>query len=986
MRLKVLVASLTIAFSCSAVARTAQVCPGPALPPAGCFDVDTSIIGDRPFDEYVITHPGRLLVDVAQRRQEIAALDPYLGGRYCAVNPASFVAGSLPSIAFSDATITFRESRWTDPGGVVRVREYATVAFTGISSSDGTTYPRFGLTFNREQNDPILRLEFFPSVDSNLVGIPGLYRDVYFNVDVVHGANLFQDVSDLSPELRRMLLGIAYRLPSVLSAVPHVTVVPGAVDPLWNLSGVSQAGAQFSSIGFRTATPTFTPILTLSCATGACAEFNDLVRFRDFVVWYGGDYIGTARPEIGAALLDNLRAWAQANALTSYPGATTAGDFQPKYQLQWFLIPVLQAWSVLRKDSIVSPQDRALVDAWLTRVISYALEPFGGPGAPENPFNVGYLVRGLRMAWGIMTGDDNAVAEGMEKVVMGLHQMRSDGSFPREVARGACALRYQDTMLLNLLFIAELAAAQGYDAYALTINGKSLHTAIKFLLDAVDDPSVALQYASQDPSNCTGAPPFPPIDLSSVVGHPNGFNYSAWLEPYMVRFPGHPNTPRLRNLLTGGIEGARPIFHPHSGGNTTCLSAGATTEPIAGAPGPAQVSLNPYGTMSATGATIAGNRISKFRQNSTLQLGSTPGTPGSFVELALQDFSVGSERSLTIQSGASGQSVLLDVSSAAASYVEGAIEARGTSTAAAPVIYIRNAKGIAVSPTGTIVARSGLGLDALDSAGLAGSKVRNDGVADGGPSLKLMAHSVNGGGAFRGDTMLLSILGNANNPANGAHFLSNGLNLFPSSGPRTTVTVNHYGPAPQVVNLMVHGDATFSMPSAWPSGSPLAPNNAPVGAGSTRPPNAPEPAYGGGSSIFQATGSLSLAGGATNDFAFPGGIVLRAGGTLDLAGVTVNQGWTTAGKPFQGIFFESPNIVSAAALSILGNDFNWINFSSLPAAHVRIWRLARNADGSAAYAVADEAAHQNTFSLQVEAAANGECWICLVNPTPIDVR
>ena len=125
---------------------------------------------------------------------------------------------------------------------------------------------------------------------------------------------------------------------------------------------------------------------------------------------------------------------------------------------------------------------------------------------------------------------------------------------------------------------------QGYDAYALSVDGKSLHTAVAFLLDAVDNPSVVLGYAAETPENCTGAPPFPALELTSVVDAPGGFNYSAWLEPYIARFPSHPNTPRLRNLIRGGLDPHRPLYHPHSGGNTTCFSAGAKLDPIV-APG-----------------------------------------------------------------------------------------------------------------------------------------------------------------------------------------------------------------------------------------------------------------------------------------------------------------------------------------------------------------------------------------------------------------
>src|SRR5690349_15631616 len=94
LRSMLLAAGLAVAEH--ATARTAQVCPGPALPPTGCFTVDTSAIGGRAFEDFVVTRPGKLLVDVARRRNELARLDSSTSALYCAVNPLAAEAPSLP--------------------------------------------------------------------------------------------------------------------------------------------------------------------------------------------------------------------------------------------------------------------------------------------------------------------------------------------------------------------------------------------------------------------------------------------------------------------------------------------------------------------------------------------------------------------------------------------------------------------------------------------------------------------------------------------------------------------------------------------------------------------------------------------------------------------------------------------------------------------------------------------------------------------------
>ncbi len=104
---------------------------------------------------------------------------------------------------------------------------------------------------------------------------------------------------------------------------------------------------------------------------------------------------------------------------------------------------------------------------------------------------------------------------------------------------------------------------------------------------------------------------------------------------------------------------------------------------------------------------------------------------------------------------------------------------------------------------------------------------------------------MNGGGAFKGNAIALATFGNLNNPVNGSHFLANGLQLFPSSGGDVSVSVAGYGSAPQFMNLLVNGNATFSMPSVWPNGSPLPANNRPAKPGEIRAAGAPDPVYGG---------------------------------------------------------------------------------------------------------------------------------------------
>jgi len=405
-------------------------------------------------------------------------------------------------------------------------------------------------------------------------------------------------------------------------------------------------------------------------------------------------------------------------------------------------------------------------------------------------------------------------------------------------------------------------------------------------------------------------------------------------------------------------------------------------------PGAATVASNPYGALNVQLGTLDGNTISNLQSNAVIQLGNVPGDAGSYAELNVQGFNLGAGHTLTIRSGAPGQTIVFTDVGGTMSAIEGSFQIEGGNGAPPPTVQLGNPNGITIYPTGTISAPSGLTLDTFASDLSSRQPLVNQGTIDGGGLLTLLAPSVIGGGAFKGDSIFIGTSGNANNPVNGPYFLNNGLQLFPSTGTDIALNLNDYGQAPQVINLMLNGNASVRMPSVWLAESGPPPNNSPVLPPENWPASAAEPGYGGGSLIVQATGNMTLSGGASNDFVFPGGIVLKAGGTLDLNGVVLDQGWTTTGKTFQGVYLESPNIVSSTGdIQVYSNNLNWINFSTLPHAAVSVWTLTSQSDGSASYVSADSfAPHLNTYSTLINAAAGGQCWVCLVNTQPMNMH
>lgn len=124
------------------------------------------------------------------------------------------------------------------------------------------------------------------------------------------------------------------------------------------------------------------------------------------------------------------------------------------------------------------------------------------------------------------------------------------------------ALWYQRHAVASLVVIAEIAANQGVDLYSYRVGQRDLHTAIRFLVDAIEQPGLVQPYAG------TGEQ-----DLTFLERRGHDRNYMAWAEIYAARFPDRPDSARLLGLVRRADANFRPMIDDYSGGNTTCLFA-----------------------------------------------------------------------------------------------------------------------------------------------------------------------------------------------------------------------------------------------------------------------------------------------------------------------------------------------------------------------------------------------------------------------------
>jgi len=213
------------------------------------------------------------------------------------------------------------------------------------------------------------------------------------------------------------------------------------------------------------------------------------------------------------------------------------------------LTPMMTALSISEVSRPLPATDRATIADWARRTVAaFAHGMRGGEfykdlGVPKAAHNHAIGSSLAAMSYGAWAGDEDAFATGIEQWSLTLGSMRADGSLPIETRRGARALYYQGRTIAGLIAIAERARVQGIDLYARApAPEKTLHHAIGFIMRAVADPEIVMDYAKANVS------PGPNNDYRHQhLGGASGSTF-AWVAPYMARFPDHPNSRALRTL------------------------------------------------------------------------------------------------------------------------------------------------------------------------------------------------------------------------------------------------------------------------------------------------------------------------------------------------------------------------------------------------------------------------------------------------------
>ncbi len=192
------------------------------------------------------------------------------------------------------------------------------------------------------------------------------------------------------------------------------------------------------------------------------------------------------------------------------------------YLQNWMLSGTAIAYLKVRNSHTGTPDQDADIQKWFRLLAARVREYFDiqrtKPGS--DAYNNHMYWAGLAVAaQGIAGNDVNAFLWGIETYRMGVDAIQSDGSLTAEMNRAAMAEHYQLYALGPLVMLAEMAAANGLDLYA--VDNGAIHRLVRFSVAGRLDPSII--------EKRTGVPQ----NLPALIG---GFEI-GWAVPYAQRFP-----------------------------------------------------------------------------------------------------------------------------------------------------------------------------------------------------------------------------------------------------------------------------------------------------------------------------------------------------------------------------------------------------------------------------------------------------------------
>lgn len=268
---------------------------------------------------------------------------------------------------------------------------------------------------------------------------------------------------------------------------------------------------------------------------------------RWFVVTNTAILRGTSasnRERVRAVLVE----WANSGALSR--GIRVSWDTQPvDWQVMTLISSIVATTASLATE--MTAEERASVGPWLNGLV----RDVASSRWDTRQDNKVYMTAYISMVWGYMVADLATVQKSVEVAKLAVHDMRPDGSFPKDSMRGGMGLKYASDSLGYLIMISALVKENsGLDLYSYDAEGRSLHNAVAFMIQGIQGPSVTNQkYAVSCPDSGDR--------WGSVTSPSLGFRDNAnYLAVYAAHNPSSRHAGFIRSSYGNGTARSSEVF------------------------------------------------------------------------------------------------------------------------------------------------------------------------------------------------------------------------------------------------------------------------------------------------------------------------------------------------------------------------------------------------------------------------------------------
>lgn len=270
-------------------------------------------------------------------------------------------------------------------------------------------------------------------------------------------------------------------------------------------------------------------------------ETKETRAFENELLRMSNGYLRLGSVARAKCVLDWLDGWAREDALL---GAVNDKGVAVR---QWMLASFASAYAQVKDEKRLSGKQKKNVRRWLSAGARTVIEDYpAGAKQDRKANNHLYWAAWAVTITGIAVGDRHFYDWGITRARDAVEgQFLDDSTLPLEMARGKKALHYHIFAAVPLIMLAEAAARNGDDLYALRKG--MLHGFVAGILDGMKDPSYFEEAANAD-------------QMSAGRLHVGNF---AWMEAYNSRFP----SPRIERYL----KRHRPLFLRRTGGDMTFL-------------------------------------------------------------------------------------------------------------------------------------------------------------------------------------------------------------------------------------------------------------------------------------------------------------------------------------------------------------------------------------------------------------------------------